>query len=73
MKGLEMTDTTSTLSGQLRQQAVCNTDHPANAVTALMSAAVSILVQQFGEDEAGALMLSMVGEARAEWMKLHAN
>lgn len=57
----------------LIQSAICGTDHPASAVIVLMSAAASILAQQFGEDEAGALMLSMVGEARAEWTKQHAN
>jgi hypothetical protein len=38
-----------------------------------MSAAASILVQQFGEDEAGALMVDIVGTARAEWARAHAH
>ena len=61
------------LHNALMRAAICGTDHPANAVTTLMSAAATILSQQFGEDEAGTLMMSMVSEARTEWAKANAN
>ncbi|WP_416463431.1 hypothetical protein [Sphingomonas sp. VDB2] len=61
------------LTALLIRTAICGTDHPANAATLLMSAAASILAQQFGEDEAGALMLSIIGTARSEWTRAHAN
>jgi hypothetical protein len=61
------------LTAALISAAICGTDHPASAATVLMSAAASILVQQFGEDEAGALMVDIVGTARAEWARAHAH
>ncbi|WP_313332162.1 hypothetical protein [Sphingobium yanoikuyae] len=73
MKGTEMSDTTSTLSGQLMQQAVCNTDHPAEAATALLTAAAKILVLQFGTDGAIVLIEDIMADAKATWRKRHAN
>ncbi|MCP1470984.1 hypothetical protein J3E64_002681 [Sphingobium sp. OAS761] len=61
------------LTAALISAAICGTDHPASAATVLMSAAASILVQQFGEEEASALMLGIVVTARAEWSLAHAN
>jgi len=61
------------LTAALISAAICGTDHPANAATVLMSAAALILVQQFGEEEASALLLGIVGTARAEWSLAHAN
>ncbi|AOF96682.1 hypothetical protein BSY17_244 [Sphingobium sp. RAC03] len=68
-----MTGTTSPLSKQLMQQAVCHTDHPAQAATALLKAAADILVLQFGETEAIVLLSSIVEEAGSEWRRRHAN
>ena len=73
MKGLLMTDTTSALSSQLMQQAVCNTDHPAEAATALLTAAAKILVLQFGTDGAIVLIEDIMADAKANWRKRHAN
>lgn len=61
------------LVATLINSAICGTDHPARAATLLMSAAASILAQQFGEDEAGALMLTVMETARADWTRAHAN
>lgn len=61
------------LTADLISTAICGTDHPAAAVTLLMSAAALILAQQFGEDAASALMMDIVGAARTEWSRGHAH
>jgi len=55
------------------QQAVCNTDHPAEAATALLTAAAKILVLQFGTDGAIVLIEDIMADAKANWRKRHAN
>lgn len=68
-----MKETTSPLATTLMQQAVCNTDHPAEAATVLMAAAANILVLQFGTEGAITLMSSIVEDAGSEWRRRYAN
>jgi len=78
MEILMNTETTMTqehqaLAADLLNQAVCNTDHPARAVSILMSAAVTILQRHFGEDAAIELMQQGLDETGAAWRRQHAN
>ncbi|QCB42284.1 hypothetical protein E5673_08600 [Sphingomonas sp. PAMC26645] len=56
----------ATLAEQLARVAVDATDHPADAVTALMKAGGIILQRTFGADEAVRIM----AEVERDWTKL---
>ena len=73
MKGTTMTDTPSPLALQLKQQAVCHTDHPAEAASALIAAATDILVHRFGVEGTVQLMTGIIETAGSEWRRLHAH
>lgn len=54
----------TSLSVQLANTALAETDRPTTAVTALMSGAAAILQRDFGPEIAAQLLVNMVIEAR---------
>jgi len=64
-----LTDELRGLTADLIDQAVGNTDHPARAVSILLSAAATILQRSFGEEAAIEMMQQALDEAGAEWRR----
>lgn len=62
-----MTDVRSALVNNLALIAVDATEHPSEAVTALMRAAATILQRTLGPDAAARLMCSITQEAFEAW------
>lgn len=60
-----MTNDEKSLALTLLQDAIDNTDHPATAVSVLMSAAASILERHFGAAQSVDLMTQALDEAGA--------
>lgn len=57
----------SALAAALCRDALDGADHPADAVSALMSAAATILQRSFGEEGALALMTQALDTTGASW------
>jgi hypothetical protein len=55
------------LSARLLQEAVDHAEHPAEAVSALMSAAATILMRTFGEEGAISLLTMSLDETAGTW------
>ena len=68
-----MTDEHKALAAELLQTALDNTEHPARAVSLLMSAASTILQRHFGEEGALALMTQALDTTGAEWRRSQSN
>ncbi|WCT73793.1 hypothetical protein PQ455_00740 [Sphingomonas naphthae] len=63
-------NTYSPLWDTLLQTAVCHTEHPGEAVSALMRAAAEILQRSFGQDVAIELLSEIVAEATDHWRSI---
>ncbi len=63
--------TQQALAHDLMQTAVCNTDHPADAATALMVAAGEVLHHRFGVAGAIAMMRSIIDNTEAALITVH--
>lgn len=63
--------TRQALAHDLMQTAVCNTDHPADAATALMLAAGTLLQKRFGEAGALALLRQCIDATEAAMVAVH--
>ena len=68
-----MTAEHKALAAELLQTALDHTEHPARAVSLLISAAATILQRQFGEEGALALMTQALDTTGAEWRRQNAN
>jgi len=68
-----MTQEHLTLAQRLCDQAVCETDEPARAVSVLMTAAASILERHFGPVHAIELMQHGLDNTAAELRRVHAH
>lgn len=68
-----MTDNERALARDLLERAVMQTDHPAKAVSALVSAAATILQRSFGEETAIELLQQALDETGAAWRRVNAN
>lgn len=61
----------TSLSGELMRAAVCATDHPADAATALMTAAGELLHAKFGVAGAIGLLRSIIDDTEALMIAKH--
>lgn len=68
-----MTNDHQTLAAELLDRAVHETEHPARAVSVLMTAAATILQRHFGEEAAMELMHEALDRAGADWRRAHAH
>lgn len=66
-----MTEEQRVQTAQLMRDAVCNTSHPAEAATALVTAAGTILHAKFGIAGAVGLLRSVIDQTEAELIVAH--
>jgi hypothetical protein len=59
------------LARDLMSAAICHTDNPADAATALVLAAGEVLRRRFGEAAAFALLRSVIEETEAAFLAIH--
>jgi hypothetical protein len=64
---------TTTLAKRLQREAVDQAEHPAEAVSALVSAAASILQPTFGEEGTLAMLTQALDATGALWRARNAN